>query len=118
MKEAEENAGKIFSNIEVLAENLTHDQARSIEGALIRKRLRENIDKFKFDDSIMKRLDKSDLLNKNRGRVKERWISDNPLKDLKDLKDLKYLKDLKDKMYDNLKKLNVKDNRRELYENI
>lgn len=66
------DAGKIFSNMEILAEELTHDQARSIEGALTRKRLRENIDKFHIDDSIMGKLDSSDLLNKNRGRVKER----------------------------------------------
>lgn len=29
--------GKNFSNMEILADGLTHDQARSVEGALIRK---------------------------------------------------------------------------------
>ncbi|MEK5039324.1 RHS repeat domain-containing protein [Sporosarcina sp. FSL K6-3457] len=77
-------SGKVFSNMEIIAENLTHDQARSIEGALIRKRLRENIGNFNIDDSILEKLKKSGLLNKNRGRVKERWISENPLNDLKD----------------------------------
>ncbi|MEN7551952.1 RHS repeat-associated core domain-containing protein [Rapidithrix thailandica] len=73
-----------FARMEVLADNLTHDQARSIEGALIRKRLRERADDWSDFDSIEDRLGKSDLLNKNRGRVKDRWLSDNPLKGLKD----------------------------------
>lgn len=81
--------------MEIIAENLTHDQARSIEGALIRKRLRENIGNFNIDDSILEKLKKSGLLNKNRGRVK-RWISENPLNDLKD------------KMFDEPKKINCK----------
>lgn len=70
--------------MEVLAEGLSHDQARSIEGALIRKRMAENVDKFSATDSIDKQLEKSGLLNKNRGRVKERWTSDNPLDEFKD----------------------------------
>ena len=70
--------------MEVLAEGLSHDQARSIEGALIRKRLRENVNNFSATDSIEKQLEKSGLLNKNRGRVKERWTSDNPLEEFKD----------------------------------
>ncbi|PQL95238.1 GIY-YIG nuclease family protein [Apibacter adventoris] len=73
-----------FVRMEILAEGLTHDQARSIEGALIRSRLAENIDKFSATDSIKEQLKKSKLLNKNRGRVKERWTSSNPLADLKD----------------------------------
>lgn len=73
-----------FVRMEILAEGLTHDQARSIEGALIRSRLAENIDKFLATDSIKEQLNKSKLFNKNRGRVKERWTSSNPLADLKD----------------------------------
>ncbi|MDO6855297.1 hypothetical protein Q4599_17055 [Cellulophaga lytica] len=76
--------GKVFDKMEILADNLSHDQARSIEGALIRKRLAENIDKFSATDSIEDQLRKSGLTNKNRGRVKERWLSDNPLDDLSD----------------------------------
>ncbi|MFT9820083.1 hypothetical protein [Lysinibacillus sp. NPDC056185] len=76
--------GKIFANMEILAENLTHDQARSIEGDLIRKRLAASRGKYSPNDSIEERLKKSGLLNKNRGRVKERWISSDPLKDLED----------------------------------
>jgi len=76
--------GKVFDKMEILADNLSHDQARSIEGALIRKRMRENIDKFSATDSIEDKLRKSGLTNKNRGRVKERWLSDNPLDDLSD----------------------------------
>ena len=56
----------------------------SLEAVLIRKRLRENIDKFSATDSIEKQLEKSGLYNKNRGRVKERWTSDNPLEEWKD----------------------------------
>lgn len=78
-----EKIGKV-ANMEVLAEGLSHDQARSIEGALIRKRMAENVDKFSATDSIDKQLEKSGLLNKNRGRVKERWTSDNPLDEFKD----------------------------------
>ncbi|KQO22487.1 hypothetical protein ASF10_08915 [Flavobacterium sp. Leaf82] len=78
------NNGKIFENMEVLADNLSHDEARSIEGALIRKRLAENIDKFSATDSVEDQLRKSGLANKNRGRVKERWLSNSPLVDLAD----------------------------------
>ena len=78
-------------NMEVLAEGLTHDQARSMEGALIRKRMDERlsaIDKAKL--SIEDQLKKAGLINKNRGRVAERWTVDgktrstNPLDDMKD----------------------------------
>lgn len=76
--------GKIFDRMEVLAENLSHDQARSIEGALIRQRLRERADDWSDFDSIEDRLKKSGLLNKNRGRIKDNWLSENPLDDLSD----------------------------------
>jgi|GEM_PF-1600461 len=59
---------KIFSKMEVLAENLTHDQARTMEAELIRKRLRDKVDDYKMTDSIEEKLKKSGLLNKNRGR--------------------------------------------------
>ena len=77
-----EKNGKI-AKMQVLAEGLNHDQARSIEGALIRKRLAEHIDDYSATDSIKDQLKKSNLLNKNRGRVKERWTSENPLEELK-----------------------------------
>jgi hypothetical protein len=83
MKEHVAN-GKIFDKMEVLADNLSHDQARSIEGALIRKRLRDRAGDFSDFDSIEDQLRKSGLQNKNRGRVKDRWLSDNPLDDLSD----------------------------------
>ncbi|MCB2377401.1 DUF6531 domain-containing protein [Hymenobacter sp. BT635] len=75
-------AGKDFSHMEVLAEDLTHDQARSLEGGLIRKRLAERIDDYDIDDSIETKLQKSGLLNKNRGREIDRWNPTNPLKDV------------------------------------
>ena len=78
------NNGKIFDNMEVLADNLSHDEARSIEGALIRKRLAERLGDYSEFDSIEDQLSKSGLANKNRGRVKEHWLSDNPLDDLAD----------------------------------
>jgi RHS repeat-associated protein len=75
---------KDFDSMEILAEGLSHDQARSIEGALIRQRMAENVDKFSATDSIEKQLEKSGLLNKNRGRTKEGWTSDNPLDEFAD----------------------------------
>jgi len=79
------NSGKVFSNMEVLADNLSHDEARSIEGALIRKRMSERLSSIdRANLSIDDQLKKSGLLNKNRGRVKDRWLTDNPLEDLKD----------------------------------
>ncbi|OMQ13489.1 hypothetical protein BXU01_03150 [[Flexibacter] sp. ATCC 35103] len=77
--------GKIFENMEVLADNLSHDEARSIEGALIRKRMDERLTLMdRMNLSIEEQLDKAGLANKNGGRVKERWLSDNPLDDLAD----------------------------------
>jgi hypothetical protein len=60
--------GKPFSRMEVLAENLDHDQARTLEAQLIRKRLRDRISSYDPLDSIEEKLRKSGLLNKNRGR--------------------------------------------------
>ncbi|WP_444666986.1 hypothetical protein [Flavobacterium columnare] len=77
--------GKVFDRMEVLADNLSHDQARSIEGALIRKRMNERLSlSDRRNLSIEEQLKKAGLDNKNRGRVKERWLSDNPLDDLSD----------------------------------
>jgi uncharacterized protein RhaS with RHS repeats len=59
---------KVFAKMEVLAENLNHDQARTMEAELIRKRLRDRIDDYKMTDSVEDKLKKSGLLNKNRGR--------------------------------------------------
>jgi hypothetical protein len=71
--------------MEVLAEGLDHEQARSIEGALIRKRVDEKLTlKDRMTLSIEVLLEKAELLNKNRGRVKERWTSNNPLDEHKD----------------------------------
>lgn len=60
--------GKVFSKMEVLAENLNHDQARTMEAQLIRERLEDRIGDYKATDSIEDKLRKSGLLNKNRGR--------------------------------------------------
>lgn len=74
--------GKAFDHMEVIAKDLTHDQARSLEGGLIRHRLEENAGKYKATDSIEEQLSKSGLLNKNRGREIGRWDPKNPLKDV------------------------------------
>ncbi|MEN7551956.1 RHS repeat-associated core domain-containing protein [Rapidithrix thailandica] len=74
--------GKI-ETMEVLAENLTHDEARSIDGGLIRKRLKQRIADYSSTDSIEEQLESAGLLNKNRGRVKDRWTSNTPLRELK-----------------------------------
>ena len=81
--------GKDFAHMEVLADDLTHDQARSLEGGLIRERLADNVDKYLDTDSVEDKLSKSGLLNKNRGRVEERWISKDPVGDVPQLKDKK-----------------------------
>ena len=75
------NDGKVFSKMEVLAEGLSHDEARTIEGALIRNR----INPADLGKPVEVQLKNSGLINKNRGRVETRWISDNPLEDLKHL---------------------------------
>ncbi|WP_316633148.1 hypothetical protein [uncultured Flavobacterium sp.] len=54
--------------MEVLAENLDHDQARTMEATLIRDRLEDRRRSYKVTDSIEDKLSKSGLLNKNRGR--------------------------------------------------
>ena len=73
------NDGKVFSKMEVLAEGLSHDEARTIEGVLIRNR----INPADLGKPVEVQLKNSGLINKNRGRVETRWISDNPLEDLK-----------------------------------
>ena len=74
------DSGKIFSKMEVLAEGLTHDQARTIEGALIRNKISPS----DIGESVETQLKNAGLLNKNRGRVTSRWISNNPLEELRD----------------------------------
>lgn len=89
---AEHGKTKAFDSIEILAEGLTHHQARSIEGALIRNRMDERLSIVdRVNLSIEEQLMMSGLDNKNRGRISERWKkadgksrSFNPLKDLKD----------------------------------
>lgn len=44
----------------------------------------ENTQHFLPTDNIEQRLKKSGLLNKNRGREKERWTSENPLEEFAD----------------------------------
>ena len=65
---SDEKKGK-FDRMEVIAENLRHDEARTIEGALIRSRMTGNL----LDESIEAQLREAGLLNKNRGRVPENW---------------------------------------------
>ena len=73
----------LFDKMQVLAENLSYGEARTIEGALIRNRIND-LDKFK---SVEEQLSNAGLLNKKRGRVPERWVNDlrNPLSALKNL---------------------------------
>ena len=70
--------------MQILTVGLTHDEARSIEGNLIRNRLLERITDYSVTDSIETQLSKSGLYNKNRGREKERWTSQNPLNEHRD----------------------------------
>jgi len=82
---AEHGKTKVFDNMEILADGLSHDEARSIEGALIRQRTNERLSLMdRLNLSVEAQLEKAGLLNKNRGRIKERWTSENPLNDLKD----------------------------------
>lgn len=73
------DSGKQFSKMEILAEGLTHDEARTIEGALIRSKISPADELL----SVKEQLDNSPLINKNRGRVKDRWTNKNPLKNWK-----------------------------------
>lgn len=75
-------AGKEFSHMEVIADGLSHDDARSLEGALIRDRLADNVSLYKATDSVETKLEKSGLLNKNRGRVQSRWVHVDPIDDV------------------------------------
>ena len=61
-------APKEFAKMQVLAENLSHDQARTMEARLIRERLDDRMGNYKANDSIADKLEKSGLLNHNRGR--------------------------------------------------
>ena len=78
-------SGKEISYMDILAENLTHDEARSIEGALIRRRVAQRLSSNQIRDlSVEEQLRAAGLLNKNRGRDPNRWTSPTPLKDLED----------------------------------
>ncbi|MDU8925668.1 RHS repeat-associated core domain-containing protein, partial [Pasteurellaceae bacterium LIM206] len=72
---------KDFDHMEVLTGPLTHDQARTLEGGLIRSK----IDPLDVDKPVMTQLKNAGLLNENRGRVRENWVSQNPLNDLNHL---------------------------------
>ena len=82
---------KPIVKMEVLYDGLSHDQARSIEGALIRKRLAERRANYSAFDSVEDQLRKSGLLNKNRGRTIDRWTSATPLTQWKNKKRAKPL---------------------------
>ncbi len=93
---------KVFDNMEILADGLTHDQARSMEGALIRQRLEERLSAIdRANLSVREQLEKAGLDNKNRGRIDDRWTVDGKTKSVNPLEDLK------DKMYNKPKKVNV-----------
>jgi RHS repeat-associated protein len=77
--------GKDFAHMEVLTGDVGHDQARSLEGALIRERLADRVGSYKASDSIEDQLNKSGLLNKNRGREKHRWKTQTPIADVPQL---------------------------------
>lgn len=71
--------------MEIISKDLTHGQARSIEGALVRKRLLERINDYDLkEDAIKEQLEKSGLCNLNRGRTEDGWTSKNPLSDYDD----------------------------------
>ncbi|WP_415940522.1 RHS repeat-associated core domain-containing protein [Phocaeicola coprocola] len=79
-----EKRGKI-ARIEILAENLTHDEARSIEGALIRRRITQRLTNEQIRKlSVEEQLKEAGLINKNRGRDPNRWISATPLSTLEE----------------------------------
>ncbi|NNF00940.1 MAG: hypothetical protein HKN25_18130 [Pyrinomonadaceae bacterium] len=78
------DSGKRFAKMQVIASGLTHDQARSLEAALIRQRLAQKRGSYSPFDSVEDQLKKSGLLNKNRGRTPDRWV-DKPLKKVKRL---------------------------------
>ena len=79
-------ASKTFYKIQVIAENLSHDEARTIEGYLIRKHLAQNSGKYDATDYIKEKLEKSGLKNENRGRNprahKTGWIKGKRLREL------------------------------------
>ncbi|AZA83263.1 type IV secretion protein Rhs [Chryseobacterium lactis] len=80
-----ENKKGQFSHMEVLAEGLDHGDARSIEGALIRKRMNERLNLMdRMNLSVEDQLSKAGLLNLNRGRLEERWTAKNPLDNFKE----------------------------------
>jgi hypothetical protein len=61
---------------EGIANNLSHDKARTIEATLIHNRLAEAMKNKIIDEtmSVVEQLQKAGLLNLNRGRIPERWI--------------------------------------------
>lgn len=64
--------------MEIVSGPLTHDQVRTLEAKLIRKRLDEAKAKGIIDgtESIKEQFKKAGLRNKNRGRVKNGWKED------------------------------------------
>jgi hypothetical protein len=69
---------KTGETMKPITDALTHDQARTIEGMLIRQRLQEARSKGLITgrEPIEEQLQKAGLLNKNRGRDVSRWIED------------------------------------------
>jgi hypothetical protein len=63
-----------------LTDELSHDEVRTIEAKLIRKRLDEARAKGLIDgtEPIEEQLKKAGLLNKNRGRDPDRWLNIDP----------------------------------------
>ena len=66
------NSEKVFSSMQVIGRNLSHDAARTLEGALIRRA----ITRSGVDESlpIVRQLEEAGLINMNRGRLYERWL--------------------------------------------
>jgi len=68
---------KTGSTMRVISEPVSHDEARTIEGTLIRQRLVEASAEglITGTEPIAEQLEKAGLLNRNRGREQSRWVN-------------------------------------------
>ncbi|MEO0477157.1 MAG: hypothetical protein AAF085_14485, partial [Planctomycetota bacterium] len=66
-----------------ISDVLTHDEARTIEAMLIRDRIQWGINEGLIDgtEPVLDQLEAVGLLNKNRGRIPERWVENIDLDD-------------------------------------
>lgn len=75
-REHARDAEKTGEKMKAITGKLSHDEARTIEAKLIRKRLDEAEARELIDgtEPIKEQLEKAGLLNKNRGRIEENWL--------------------------------------------